>query len=111
MALKYVNIPLYSDAYYSYTIALESNSYTLEFTYSDRSEAYFISLFDEDNTLLVGGERLVPNYPMFKDYPLPNLTGWFWMEEIADIFSQPYITYPDKLDQYYYLYYVYDDGV
>lgn len=111
MALKYINLPLYPDTYYSYSIALEGNSYNLEFYYVERCESYFVSLFDENSNAIVLGERLVPNYPIFRDYALINLSGWIWMEEIAKIISEPYKVYPDKIDQYYLMYYIYDDGV
>lgn len=110
MALQYVSLPLFNDVFYEYSISLQNQSVVLRFTYSERSEAYFFDLLDQDNNLIIGGERLVPGYPMFKDYALFPLTGWFWMEEIADIISEPYKIYPDKLDEYYRMWYVYDDG-
>lgn len=111
MTLRYVNLPLFPDADYGYSIALEGNSYNLQFTYNERMELYTISLFDEDSNPIVLGEGLVPYYPIFRDYALLNLSGWIWLEEIADNISEAYKVYPDKLDEYYQMYYVYDDGL
>lgn len=110
MTLQYVPVPLFADAYYEYSQSFQGQSFILRFIYSDRSQAYFFSLLDQDNVELVMGERLVPGYPLFKDYALFPLTGWFWMEEIAEIISEPYKVYPDKIDEYYRMWYVYDDG-
>jgi hypothetical protein len=109
MVDKYISLPLFADPYYSYPIALQGNSYILEFIYSERTQLYSLNLFDSESNPIVVGEALVPNYPIFKDYAIFPLTGFFWMEEKADIISEPYKAYPDSLDQYYNLYYLYSE--
>lgn len=108
MATKYISLPLYSDPDYTYAVALQDVSYNLEFIYNERTQLYSISLYDQDNNPIVLGEALVPNYPIFKDYAIFPLTGFFWMEEKADIISEPYKAYPDSIDQYYNLFYIYE---
>lgn len=108
MALNYVSLPLYPDSFYNYSVTLEGNSYIPEFTYSERMGLYTFSLYDAERNPLITGEALVPSYPMFREYALPDLSGWFWMEEISTIISEPYKTYPDKIDQYYLFYYVWE---
>ena len=110
MALKYVSLPLYNDPYYTYAVSLEGNSYVLEFTYNERMESYCFGLLDANQNPIVVGERLVPTYPMFREYALIDLSGWFWMEEISSIISEPYKKYPQNIDEYYNFYYVWDDG-
>jgi len=109
MVDKYISLPLFADPYYSYPIALQGSSYILEFIYNERTQLYSLSLFDSESNPIVVGEALVPNYPIFKDYAIFPLTGFFWMEEKADIISEPYKAYPDSLDQYYNLYYLYSE--
>lgn len=109
MTDKYVSLPLFPDADYDYGIALQGNSYILRFIYNERMKLYTISLYDADNNPIVVGEALVPNYPIFFEYALYPLTGYFWMEEKANIVSQPYQTYPENIDEYYNLYYVYTE--
>lgn len=109
MATKYISLPLYSDPDYTYAVALQGVSYNLEFIYNERTQLYSLSLYDQDNDPIVLGEALVPNYPIFKDYAIFPLTGFFWMEEKADIISEPYKAYPDSIDQYYNLFYIYDE--
>lgn len=110
MAMVAVVLPLFDDPSYSYNVALEGNSYNLKFEYNERAQLYFLSLSDADEDLIVGGEALVPNYPILLDYAIPLLSGFIWMEEISDIIFQPYKQFPDKLSQYYTLSYSYDDG-
>lgn len=107
MADKYIAMSLFPDAYYTYSMAFQGDSYILEFIYNERSKLYFINLLDADNNPIVMGEALVPNYPVFLDYAIFPLTGFFWMEEKADILSEPYKTYPDSIDQYYNLFFIY----
>jgi hypothetical protein len=109
MVDKYISLPLFADPYYSYPIALQGNSYILEFIYNERTQLYSLSLYDSESNPIVLGEALVPNYPIFKDYAIFPLTGFFWMEEKADILSEPYKVYPDSLDQYYSMYYMYSE--
>lgn len=107
MADAYITLPLYPDADYNYAVNLQGNSYILDFKYNERAQLYYLSLYTADNVPLVTGEALVPVYPLMKDYALNTLTGFFWMEEKANIISEPYKVYPDKIDEYYNLFYVY----
>lgn len=109
MTTKYIDLPLFPDSYYTYTVALQGTSYTLVFTYNERCALYFVDLLTSDNVPIVVGEALVPNYPIFKDYAIFPLTGFFWLEEKATIISEPYKIYPDSIDQYYNFYYIYED--
>lgn len=103
----YIALPLYPDPDYNYAVNLQGNSYVLDFKYNERAGLYFISLSTAENVPLVLGEALVPTYPIMKDYALNTLTGFFWMEEKANIISEPYKAYPDSIDQYYNLFYCY----
>ena len=111
MALKYVDLPLFSDDFYDYPISLEGDSYILEFMYNSRMKLYIFNLYSADNTPIILGQALVPSFPLLGDYAIEGLSGYFWMEEKADIVHQPYKEYPDKIDKYYNFYYIYDNGV
>lgn len=108
MAEKYVALPLFSDAEYEYTVALQGDSYTLRFTYNERMKLYTISLLSADLVPIVMGEALVPSYPMFFEYALYPLTGYFYMYEKGNIISEPYKVYPENINEYYELVYVYE---
>jgi len=105
--INYVNIPLFSDPFYDYSISLEGNSYIVQFTYNERSRLYSLSLFDADYNAIVNGCAVVPNYPIMKDYAIENLSGFFWMEPKSDLVIDSYEEYPDQIDQFYNMYYIY----
>ena len=110
MVDRYIPLPLYEDADYNYSVNLQGESYILDFKYNERAKLYFMSLYTADNIPLVLGEALVPTFPIMKDYALNTLTGFFWMEEKANIVSEPYKLYPDKINQYYNLYFIYTEA-
>lgn len=110
MADKYVNLPLFSDADYEYAVALEGVSYVLRFIFNERMQLYTLNLYDANRNPIVLGEALVPSYPLFFDYALLPLSGYFYMEERANIISEAYKVYPDRVDLYYNFYYIYSTG-
>lgn len=110
MAKKYISLPLFSDAEYEYTVALQGDSYTLRFTYNERMKLYTVSILSADLVPIVMGEALVPSYPMFFEYAIYPLTGYFYMYEKANIISELYKVYPENINEYYELVYIYDDG-
>lgn len=109
MAARYVNLPLYPDPYYQYSIALEGNSYILEFIYNERMELYTLSIKSADDEMVLAGVGLVPSYPIGLDYVLPDLSGFFLMVSKSDKEdTEFYKQYPDQIHQYYDLLYAYD---
>lgn len=111
MTARYVDLPLFDDPYYGYSITLEGNSYNLEFLYNERMGLYTLSLFDAEGVSLIRGQAVVPDYPMLKDYALENLSGFFWLEEISNLQDEAYKKYPTYLSKYYRMFYIYDDGL
>jgi len=109
MTDHYVRLPLYSDDKYDYAVNLQGQSYILDFQYNSRMGLYLLSLYTSENVPLVESEALVPTYPIMKDYALNTLTGFFWMEEKANIISEPYKAFPQDIDQYYSLYYLWSE--
>lgn len=107
MTDMYVTLPLFEDPFYFYTITLEGNYYTLQFTFNERQQGYYLSLFDSDKNPIFQGVGLVPNYPIAFDYVVPELSGYFWMEEKGTLEVEHYKQYPQKLNQYYNFYYRY----
>ncbi len=109
MTLKYIDVPLFDYPFYDFSIALEGNSYVLSFLYNERSQLYFMSIFDSNNSPIVQGVAVVPEYPITLDYAIPNLSGYFLLTRKATNISEPYKTYPDKLSEYYWMVYVYNE--
>ena len=105
MADNYIRLPLYEDPDYNYAVNLQGTSYRLDFKYNERVGLYYLSLYTAENVPVVVGVGLVPSYTIMQDYALNTLTGYFWLEEKGSIISEPYKTYPDKIAQYYDLFY------
>lgn len=104
---NYVSMLLFDEPYYEYAVALEGNSYIAQFVYNERAQLYFFSLLTAEREAIVEGEALVPAYPMFFDYALADLTGYFYLQEKGTITSEPYKDHSDTLSQYYDLFYIY----
>jgi hypothetical protein len=105
--INYVNLPLFSESFYDYSISLEGNSYILQFTYNERSKLYYLSLLDADYNEIVVGCAVVPYHPIMQNYAIDNLSGFFWMEPKSDLVTDSYIEYPDKIHEFYNMYYIY----
>lgn len=109
MALRYVPLPLFSDADYSYDISLEGNLYTFRAYYNERAEGWFYALSEKGGVSLVLGERLVANYPILFDYVLSDLAGYLYLEPVGDS-GEKYRTDPFELSKWFRLFYIYDDS-
>lgn len=97
----YVDLPLYADSFYSYSVSLENVSYTIEILYNERQKLWHMSLFTEDGDPIIQGIALVPQYPILQGYLIDGLTGFFWLTPIPSLTSEKYITEPESLNQYY----------
>lgn len=102
----YVDVPLLADPYYDLSISLEGNSYIIEFVYNERSQLYYMNFYNDDREPIVLGQALIPEYPIFIDYALSNLSGYFWLLNNSSLISEPYKTYPENISQYYSLVFV-----
>lgn len=108
MALNSINLPLFPEADYEYIISLERVAYKIRFYYNERMQQWIVDLRYADNTPIVLGEALVPEYPLFFDYNL-ELSGMFWLEPIGESINETIIN-PFELNQYYRLFYWFEDG-
>ena len=69
--------PLYSEAFYSYTIDLSDEAYTLTFRWNGRSQQWFMSIDDSEENNIVRSVALVPFYPLLNQYSLDKPEGEF----------------------------------
>lgn len=110
MTVQYVPLPLFTDADYSYSIALEGEAFIFRAYYNERATQWFFDLNFEDGTPLVLGVGLVPSYIIGLDYVLTPITGYIWLEPIGTINTEKYKEFPFELSEYYKCFYIYDDG-
>lgn len=100
MATKVVNLPLYPEAYYSYAIALEGVSYTIEYRYITRMEKWVFDLYTRDREPVILSQVIVPDYPITFDYILP-MSGFFWLRALPDVDQEKAKQYPREIYKYY----------
>lgn len=105
---RYVDMPLYEDAFYTYSITLEGQSYIIEMLYVEKMELYTLSLYTANGTPLLNGVGIVPYFPIARNYAIEGLSGYFTLVSKAREVAEPYKVYPDKLSEYYNMYYVYE---
>lgn len=108
MALNYVNLPIYQNPDYEYTISLQRVAYKIRIYYIERVKQWAIDLRYANDDPIVLGACLVPEYPLFLDYYIEELTGTFWLESIGETKNETIIN-PYELNEYYKLYYFYED--
>jgi hypothetical protein len=111
MTIKHVDLSLTSSPDYEYTVALEGDYFTLRFTYNETMKLYTLKILDSDQNPLLAGVALVPNYPIIGDYVLPGLSGAFILLSKTDQDKEFYKLYPQQINEYYTLHYVYDDFI
>lgn len=59
---------LLDEPFYTIRARLEDRDYTLKFRYSTRQARYYLSIYDEDETPLVVGLKLVTNLALLRFY-------------------------------------------
>jgi hypothetical protein len=105
---SYVDLPLFPDYFYSYSVNLQDDSYNIEICYNEYAKTWYMSIYTEDQELVVAGIALLPSFPLTQDYVIPGLSGFFWLYPIPSITTEKYKEEPEHLDQYYMLRYCYD---
>lgn len=108
MATMQVVVPLFPSADYAYNISFERVAYTLRFYFNERAQQWYVDLRYAGGEPIVLGEAVVDEYPMFLDYGLPEMTGYFWLEPIGKKQNET-VNNPLQIWDYYNLYYIYEE--
>ncbi|PUB40056.1 hypothetical protein C8K58_11442 [Pseudomonas sp. GV047] len=105
-----IEMPLYSDTKYRYGISLEGKSYQFTFYWNERCSQWQVDLRQDDQTPLVLGYALVPQYPMMLDYTLEEygLTGYFLLLPINSTISNKITESSNIMSEFFSLFYVYN---
>lgn len=93
---------------YSFTTSLEQVSYRIRLYYNEVNEWWAIDLYLSDGTPVVLGQRLSPEYPLFLDYIIPDLTGYFYLLPIGKDQNETKL-HPLRIDKYYRLFYYWEE--
>jgi hypothetical protein len=110
MALQQVGLPIFNDTFYSYSVSLEGNRYTLTFLFLERLGSWVLTLQDSEGFVLVRNERLTPDSLLFSDYKLPELSGGFYFEPKTQAAFQNEDNTITRPKEFYELFYLFNDG-
>jgi hypothetical protein len=104
-------MPLYPEPYYEYRVALEDQARVVTFRWQDRTSSWHMDIKQDDLTPIVLGIKLVPYFPILADYQLQDkgLSGYFVLVDSGDFLSNQLNSSPKALQQFYRLFYVYED--
>lgn len=108
MALQFVEIPLFSDFYYSYDVNLEQENITLTFRYNERSLAWCVDIQDQEGNYLIAGVKLVPDYPLTHNHSINGLTGYFSLESKLPEHTEKIRTEPENIAEHFVMFYQYE---
>lgn len=91
-------------------MALEGNTYILEFLFLERVKHWIFYLKDSENNPILLGERLTPNTPIGFQYLDAPLTGYFYFTPKSEV--DPEVLRDDirQITDFYNLFYIFDDG-
>ena len=104
-----INLPLYTDPIYRYGVTLEEEAKQFTFYWNSRCAQWHMDIHNEDQTVIVQGIPLVPQYPILADFPLESygLTGYFMLTPIN---ASQVDTLDDSsavMSQFFELFYIY----
>lgn len=104
-------LPLYSDPFYEYRIALEDEARAITLRWQDRTSSWYLDVKQDDLTPIVLGIKIVPYYPILADYQLQGfgINGYFVLVDSGDFVTDKLDTSPEALAQYYRLFYIYEE--
>lgn len=81
--LSQIELPFYSDIYYTFTTILEQKTFNIEIQFVSFSESWNISILDEDQEPVLMNQALVPSYPIDLPYAA-GVEGFLFLEPIAE---------------------------
>lgn len=110
MAITTIELPLYTEKRYRYSTSIEGQSWQFTFRWNDRASLWHMDIHKEDQTPIILGHALVPQYPMMLDYILEDfgLSGYFLLLPINTIISGKITDNYGIMPQFFTLLYVYN---
>ena len=111
MAQVFTELPLYSDPFYEYRIALEDQARVVSFRWQDRTSSWYMDIKQDDLTPVVLSIKLVPYYPILADYQLQEsgLNGYLVLVDKGDFITNKLNESTNSLPQFYRLFYIYEE--
>ncbi len=106
--MNIVDCPLYDAAFYTYTIDLSGDTFSLTFRWNERAGQWLMEIDDAEGNKLARGIALVPFYPLVRQLSLPSPSGEFLL--VSYDTTSPQILNPREIYKTHYLFYVSEGG-
>lgn len=106
--MKRVRIDLDDYPIYSLYISLEGVLYKIRLYFNERMQSWIMDLYHGDESPIVLGQRLTPNYPLFLNYTIEDLSGYFLLSPKGQ-YKNKTIEDPYQIKKYYDFFYYYED--
>lgn len=75
---------------FEFRCRLDGTDYVLRFDWNGRDGRFYLSLFDANRTLIVGGIRIVKNFPILRKYQYENMPlGLLQVSDLSQSSGQP----------------------
>lgn len=105
-----VEMPLYTDLKYRYGMSLQGQSLQFTFYWNARGAQWHMDMRMEDQTPIILGYALVPQYPMMVDYNLEDigLTGYFLLLPVNATISNKITEESSVMPEFFSLFYTYN---
>lgn len=107
MAWNFVDLPLYEEYDYNYTVSLEGEAYNLRIYFNQRMGLWFLDLSRDNGEVIVEGVGLHKYYPILNENKIPELSGFMWLQPTGDGLDES-LLHPDLIAKYYKLYYLWE---
>jgi hypothetical protein len=107
---NFIEMPLFADLAYRYSLSLEGQSFQFKFYWVQRATQWQFDIRQEDQTPIVLGYALVPQFPMLEDLPLEGfgLTGHFALMPVNIAVSTAITQESSVMPEFFKLYYQYE---
>lgn len=101
--MKITICPLFDSPFYTYTIDLSGETFTLTFRWNERAEQWLMDIEDAENDKIARGVALVPHYLLIDQLSLVKPVGEFVLAPYDS--TSPQIDNPRELYKTHYLIY------
>lgn len=110
MTTNFTEMPLSSELAYRYSLSLEGTSFQFKFYWVQRAKQWHIDIRQEDQTAIVLGYALVPQFPILEDLPLElyGLTGRFVLMPVNIAVATSLSKESSVMPEFFKLYYMYE---
>lgn len=109
MAQIYQQLPLYTTTSYRYSVSLEGTSFNIKIYWNSRAAQWIMDLYEEDQTEIVTGTAIVPQFPILQNFELSayDLSGYFVLLPVNIAVTDTISDGSDVMPSFFNLYYTY----